>query len=865
MADLRTTFVGLKLKNPIIVSSSGLTENLEKMRRCQENGAAAVILKSYFEEEVCRTDPTPRYRIIEHDMDADHTFTFMSYEQASDWDIDRYAEEVERAVSELDIKIIPSINCITEEGWVEAARKVEKAGAHAIELNTSCPHGSITFRGGAVENVITDTVKTVREAVDVPLIAKISPMLTSPGAVAKKLAEAGAQGVTIFNRMTGLEIDVEKEEPALHGGYAGHGGPWAIQYPLRWISELSPDLGIDIAGSGGVSQPEDVFKYLLAGATAVQVCSYIVLNGYHVIGELLCGFEGLLDKKGYVTLDGLRGKVATKIIGTDEVDRRQTVVARVQPEPVAPCVAACPARVPAQSYVHRIARGDYEGALRAIRSANPFQSVCAWACYHPCETECVRAMREDPIAIRALKRFAVEWGHENSPLDQEPIEKEERTGQRIAIVGSGPSGLTAAHDLAKMGHEVTVIEAGDSPGGMLRFAIPSHRLPQHIVDQEISYIERHGVDIRCNRRLGKDLELPELERNHDAVLLAIGAHRSAWPGIPGEGAEGVMGAMKFLARSRHEKDLCKDERVVIVGGGNTAFDAARCALRCGASDVYVAYRRGRGQMPATEEEVSQAEEEGVKVLHLATPVRVVSEEGKVTGLTLKGGHLGEPGVDGRRKPILVEDIEYTLGADRVLMAISQVPATDPLESIKDLELGLDGEITTVDEFGRTSREGLFAAGDVTGGGGSIIEAIGFGRRVAIGIDCYLNGKGVREARSRWGVVEPVDKHNVIRRTIDRRPAERLKIPARAPARRIKDSDPVELPLGESAARKEGDRCLRCGCGIGCEVCYNVCPYDAVELTESLALIDEEKCTGCGLCVERCPNDKIDLVPLEEPR
>lgn len=865
MADLCTNFVGLELENPLIISSSGLTENVEKMRRCQDNGAAAVIVKSYFEEEVCRKDPSPRYRVIEHDMDSDHTFTFMSYEQASDWDIDRYAEEIERAVSELDIKIIPSINCITEEGWAEAARKVEDAGAHAIELNTSCPHGSITFRGGAVEDVITNTVRTVRETVNVPLIAKISPMLTSPGAVAKKVAEVGAQGVTIFNRMTGLEIDVEKEEPALHGGYAGHGGPWAIQYPLRWISELSPELDIDIAGSGGVSQPEDVFKYLLAGATAVQVCSYIVLNGYQVIGDLLQGFERLLDDKDYEKLESFRGKAATKIIGTDDVDRRQTVVARVQPEPVAPCVAACPARVPAQSYVHRIARGDYVGALKAIRSANPFQSVCAWACYHPCETECVRAMREQPIAIRALKRFAVEWGHENAPLSQEPIEKEDPTGQSIAIVGSGPSGLTAAHDLAKMGHEVTVFEAGDSPGGMLRFAIPSHRLPQEIVDEEIAYIERHGVDIRCNERLGKDMGLSALERDYDAVLLAIGANRSAWPGIPGEDAQGVMGAMNFLARSRHEKDLCANERVVIVGGGNTAFDAARCALRCGASDVYIAYRRGRGQMPATEEEIAQAEEEDVKVLHLATPVRVETEEGQVAGLTLKGGHLGEPGVDGRRKPVVVEEIEYTLGADRVLMAISQVPATDPLESIKDLELGLDGSVSTVDEFGSTSREGLFAAGDVTGGGGSIIEAVGFGRRVAIGIDCYLNGDGVERARARWGAVEPVDKQNVIRRTIDRQPAARAETPARPPAERVNDSDPVELPLEEETARHEAGRCLRCGCGIGCEICYNVCPYDAVELTESLAYIDEEKCTGCGLCVERCPNDKIDLVPLEEPR
>lgn len=865
MADLSTTFVGLELDNPIVVSSSGLTENVEKMRRCQDNGAAAVVVKSYFQEEVCRTDPSPRYRLIHHDMGGDRTFTFMSYEQASDWDIDRYAEEIERAVSELDIKIIPSINCVTEEGWVEAAGKVTDAGAHAIELNTSCPHGSITFRGGAVEDVIFETVRTVREAVDVPLVAKISPMLTSPGAVAHGVAGAGAQGVTIFNRMTGLEIDVEEEKPVMHGGYAGHGGPWAIQYPLRWISELSPELGIDIAGSGGVTRPEDVFKYLLAGATVVQVCSYVVLNGYEVIRELLDGFEELVDRKGYGSPEEFRGRAAQRILDAEQIDRRQTVVARVQPEPVAPCVAACPARVPAQSYVHRIAVGDYAGALEAIRSANPFQSVCAWACYHPCEPECVRGMREGPVAIRALKRFAVEWGHENAPLDKVPVEKGEASGSRVAVVGSGPAGLTAAHDLAKLGHEVTVLEASGAAGGMLRVAIPPHRLPQEIVDGEIAYIERHGVEVRCGRRLGRDFQLGELERDYDAVLLAIGAHRSAWPGIPGEDAEGVIGAMPFLKQVSAGQRPCQGERVVVVGGGNTAIDSARCALRAGASDVYVAYRRERGQMPATEEEVRQAEEEGVKVLYLATPVRVDTGDGRVVGLTLKGGHLGRPEVEGRRKPVLVEDIEYALGADRVIMAISQRPQTDTVGSVENLELGPDGAVVALDEFGRTSREGVFAAGDVTGGGGSIIEAIGFGRRAAIGIDCYLKGQGVREARARWGEVRPVDEHRALARTIDRKPAGRANIPERPPARRIEDFEPVELPLPEGEARGEADRCLRCGCGVGCEVCFRVCPYDAVELGGSLAFIDEEECTGCGLCVERCPNDKIDLVSLPEPR
>jgi len=864
MADLSVEFVGLKLKNPIIVSSAGITENVRKMRLCQENGAAAVVVKSYFEEEVCRRNTSPRYHIIRHDMGGAKTFSFFSYEQASEWPLDRYAEEIAAAKAELDIKIIPSINCITDEGWVAAARAVAEAGADAIELNTSCPHGSITFRGGAVEEIICNTVRKVRRAVPhTPLVAKISPMLTSPMALVKALHEVGVDGFTIFNRMTALDIDLKTEAPILHGGYAGHGGPWAIQYPLRWISQIVRALPVQIAGSGGVMDGADAAKHILAGARAVQVCTVVALNGYHVIGRIVQGLNDYMDAKGHPDLADMRGLAARRILGTDQVVRAKTFAAYIHKELHAPCVNACPAHVPAQTYVHRIAAGDYAGALDAIRSANPFQSVCGWVCYHPCETACTRGRMDEPIAIRALKRFAIDWGRLHAPLSSAPLAKAPPTGRKVAVVGAGPAGLTAAHDLARMGHQVTVLEAEEQPGGMMRWAIPAYRLPADILDEEIAFIRRAGVEIRCGQRLGRDFSLQQLRAGHDAVLVAIGAGVSARLEVPGEDAEGVVGALDFL---RGARPGAVGRRVAVVGGGNTALDAARTAVRCGAQEVYLVYRRSRSEMPASDEEIALAEEEGVRILYLAIPEAVEADgRGRVAGLRVRGAFLDRPREGERRAPIAVQDAEFVLGADRIVVAVSQIADSSAVRGADDVPVSSRGRLQPINEFGFTDADGVFVAGDVAGDGGTVIHAIAAGRRAALGVDCRLKGQGAQEAAARWGASVAVDKHRVLKRSIERDLAPRAAIPRRSPDERLADFQDVERTLPAADAVSEADRCLRCGCGIGCEVCHNVCPYFAVEPDDFTFRVDKDKCAACGMCIIRCPNDNIDAVPLAEPK
>ena len=850
MADLSVDFAGLKLHNPVIISSAGITENVRKMRLCQENGAAAVVIKSYFEEAVCRQDPSPRYHMIHHDMGGDKTFSFFSYEQASEWSLDRYAEEVASAKAELDIKIIPSINCITDDGWVEAARAMVDAGADAIEMNTSCPHGSITFRGGAVEEIIGNTVRRVREAVPgIPLIAKISPMLTSPLALVQALHDVGVDGFTIFNRMTALDIDLDTEAPIMHGGYAGHGGPWAIQYPLRWISQITRTLPVQIAGSGGVVAGGDAAKFILAGAQVVQVCSAVVLNGYGVIREIVDGLNAYMDAKGHANLAQMRGVAARKIVGADQVDRTKKLVAFIHKELHAPCVNACPAHVPAQAYVHLIAQGDFAGALEAIRSAGPLQGVCGWVCYHPCETACVRGRMDDPIAIRALKRFAIEWGRKHAPLSELSIEKAPPTGKRVAVVGAGPAGLIAAFDLAKLGHEVTIFEADAMPGGMLRWAVPRYRLPEDVLDEEIDYVRRAGVDIQCGKRLGRDFSLDDLRSSSDAIVMSIGAGLSATLGVPGEDADGVQGALGFLRRA-HSCEEAVGPRVAVVGGGNTALDAARTALRRGAEEVYVVYRRSRAEMPAGDEEVALAEEEGVRILYLAVPVAVEEKGGKVTGLRVRAGYLDKPGADRRRAPVGLPGAEYVLDVDRVVLAVSQI--ADPNAAVQALN-----------DFGFTALPGVFIAGDMAGDSGTVIHAIASARRAALGVDCFLKGQGADEAAERWGGSVPADARSVLKRSIDRDPADRVDIPHRDPGERVGDFNEVELTLTQEQAVREADRCLRCGCGVGCAVCYKVCPYFAIEPDGYGFRVDAEKCSGCGMCIIRCPNANIDEAPLPE--
>jgi dihydroorotate dehydrogenase (fumarate) len=337
VADLSTEYAGLKLKNPVIVAPAGITETVDRMKRCEEHRAAAVVVKTLFENELTRKSPTPAFKIIERKGARRTAFTLYSYEQASVLDPDAYAREIEKAKRELSVPVIGSINCETDKGWGDYARLLENAGADALEVNLSCPHFSIAFAGKDVEQNMRKAFTLARGAVKIPVIPKISGQLTSPISVVGALQKEGADAVVLFNRFTGLDIDTKNEMPVMHGGYAGHGGAWSIHYPLRWISAIAPAVDIQIAATGGVSSADDVVKYLLAGAQAVQVCTLVITSGYRIIRSLVRGLEDFMDEKGYKTIDEFRGKVCSRILKYDQVDRSDKVRAHIIPKKCESC------------------------------------------------------------------------------------------------------------------------------------------------------------------------------------------------------------------------------------------------------------------------------------------------------------------------------------------------------------------------------------------------------------------------------------------------------------------------------------------------------------------------------------------------
>lgn len=865
MADLKTNYVGLKLSSPIIAGSAGITETVERMKKAEDNGAGAVVMKSLFEDEISRVSPTPRFRLINYGKRvtsnrSKNGFSLYSYEQGSEWGLERYAEEVSKAKKELDIPVIASINCISEEGWVSYAKRLEKAGADALEINLSCPHGSIIFRGKEVEKSILDMVRLVRENVSLPIIAKISSQLTSPMQIIKEIESMGANGITLFNRLTGIDIDVEEERPIMHQGYAGYGGLWAIHQSLRWISEISPQVKIDISGSGGVSRAEDVIKYLLAGATTVQTVTAILLNGYGIIEKFVQGLKEYMDRKGYQKTEDFRGKLSLRIKGTDEIRREHYLKAEINDNLSSPCQAACPAGIDIQGYIALISQGKFEEAFNLIKEKVPFPLVLSRICPRPCEKECIRGRIDEPVAINALKRFVADWqmekGVEFNLSTRNSALLTNNSPLKVAIIGAGPTGLTCAYELTNLGYKVTVFESSSKAGGMLAVGIPDYRLPKELVEKEIREIKTQGVEIKLNTTIGKDLTLDDLKgMGYKAIFIAIGAHKSKRLNIPGENLPGVMDGLSFLKRVNLGRKVEIGKRVAIIGGGNTAVDAARSSIRLGAEKVYLIYRRTKEEMPAIAEEIEKAEEEGAKILYLTLPAKIMDKNGKVGGvkcipLVLNGMDRG-----GRRKPSPISASEFSLEIDTLIVAIGQSPDLSFSNEKRELKIAEDNTIVVNPTTYATSQAGIFAAGDVVKGSSSIIEAIAAGKKAAISINRYLKGQSLKENGEGE---EVVSVERVLKEKGFVEQKARVEISALPIEKRRSTFREIEKVLEEKEAIQEAKRCLACSCGLGCGICEKVCIYSAIERVGGGYRIND-KCDGCGLCVEICPKGNIRMV------
>lgn len=501
-------------------------------------------------------------------------------------------------------------------------------------------------------------------------------------------------------------------------------------------------------------------------------------------------------------------------------------------EGVPPCRLGCPARVNVQGYVALIAQGRYKEAIDLIREVNPLPAICGYVCPHPCEEECNRREIDDPIAIAALKRFAADNIDYDDAEDAEDATKEERA-EKIAIIGSGPAGLTAAYYLAKSGYPVRIFEKLPVPGGMLAAGIPEYRLPRDILKKEIEYIKREGkkIEIETGVEIDKD-GFETLNRDYNAIFISIGADKSRALGIEGESLKGVVHGVEFLRELNLGNKVEPGKKVAVVGGGDVAIDAARCALRLG-SDVTIVYRRSREEMPAREEEVADAEAEGVKITYLTNPSRIIGDD-KVQGMECVKMELGEPDKSGRRRPVPVEGSEFILDVDTVILAVGQQSV---LEFLEGSGIEIDGNWVKVDGNGRTNVEGVFAAGDTVTGPATVIDAIAGGRKAAEAIDSYLRGAPLPESEDEEK--KKIEIEDIKTRLPELEKKERRKI-AKIPIKRRRDSfEGVELGFTEEDAIEEAKRCLRCGICADCRLCETVCEADAInhEMEEEFFDID----------------------------
>ncbi len=496
----------------------------------------------------------------------------------------------------------------------------------------------------------------------------------------------------------------------------------------------------------------------------------------------------------------------------------------VHKEGTSPCRIACPAGVNPHAYVKLLAAGKVDEAFEVINEAMPFVGICGRVCHHPCETECYRGkLMQEPVSICALKRhIADEYYAAHTSEGQEvgaPPEAPPARAEKVAVVGGGPAGLTCARDLAALGYPVTIFDSAEEGGGMVRRVIPNYRLPVDLVKREVNAILRRGIEFRGKTRIGQDVQFADLQKQYQAVFVAVGAQASTKLDIPGEDLAGVIPALALLEEANAGRTASVGDRVVVVGGGNVAMDAARTALRLGAKKVTVVYRRSRAEMPANPWEIEEAEEEGVEFHFLAAPVSVKAEDNRAAALVCNKMRLGEPDKSGRRRPEPVPGSEFEIPVDAIIPAIGQTMDTDFLKGI--VESNRNGTIKADPLTLETAAAGVFAGGDVVRGPASIVEAVGHGHAAAISIDRYLSGKDLKEGRgeSPAAAPEPDTRGSVVRKRVVQR-----RLP---PDERKANFTEVVLPLTKEEAVAEAERCLSCAICCECRQCEKTCEAKAI--------------------------------------
>lgn len=530
----------------------------------------------------------------------------------------------------------------------------------------------------------------------------------------------------------------------------------------------------------------------------------------------------------------------------------------VQVEKAAPCQVGCASVGDVRGWIGVVSQRHRNGltkeeaftqAWRILTNANPFPAVLGRVCPHPCQTECTRGLMDEPVAINAMERFLGDWAIKND-LAFEPI-TDERHGESIGVIGAGPSGLSFAYQMARRGYRVKVYEKNPEPGGMLRYGVPDYRLPPPVLDAEISRILDLGVELETDVEIGVDLQMDDLRARHEHLYLGIGAQAGRMLGLPDEEGPGVLTGIDYLGSVNRGEAVALGSRVVVIGGGNTAIDAARMAIRAGAQ-VTIAYRRTRAEMPAVASEIEEAIQEGVLVEFLVAPIAVDRNNGFVVGLRAMRMELGEPEPDGRRRPVPISGSEFAIPADTIITAVSQQPDSDALERIgigvARPSAGTNGELAP----------GLLGGGDLLGPD-IAGKAITQGRRAAIALDAGMRGlPEPTEERRRMITSAEVTLHS-------KDPVAAAVAGHRSVAEALAEPTIEVLDtFAEEQFLAEIERCYSCGLCMGCEACWMYCTVGPIKRVASSSpgnyfMLNLDACEECGKCVEVCPCGYLEVL------
>jgi NADPH-dependent glutamate synthase beta subunit-like oxidoreductase len=534
-------------------------------------------------------------------------------------------------------------------------------------------------------------------------------------------------------------------------------------------------------------------------------------------------------KTGVVLVDSEKCNACHAVVGKSGAEKQETSL----------CKVGCPAHIDVQGFVSLAVKGKFQEALHLIKLASPFPSICGRVCPHPCESECYRDQIDKPVAIHAIERFLGDLDLKAKKRYMPEIKA--RKKEKVAIVGSGPAGLSSAYYLAQEGYKVTIFEKTKVLGGMLTAGVPSYRLPRDIVEAEIKLIRKMGVTMKTGVEVGKDKTIAQLRKDgFKAFFLAIGAQESVRMGVPGEDLDGVYRGLDYLRQLSLGKPMKLGKTVAVIGGGNVAMDAVRSARRLGSEKAFILYRRGLEEMPSTPEEIKQCREEKIPIKTLAQPVRFISNNGRVNTIECVKMRLTEPDDSGRRRPEPVPGSEFKVNVDAVITALGQ--ESDWCCLTPECACTLTGWGTmNVDPLTLQSNDpDIFAGGDAARGPKTVIEAIADGRQAAISIGRYLSGQNLRLARDiPLKAIEEPQKGKYDR-------AARAPMPYLEPGKRVKDFKEVQKGLTKAVAIQEAKRCISCG-----TCCVQTCPYDVMQFNHEVT-----KAVKCDLCVEKRARNEV---------